>query len=257
MIRSKRRSRRRGFTLVELIFAITILSFLATITAGALKRTAAGNRRVACMTNLHNLHQALRMYKLDEGRYPARIGTTGWGLWALFTYGEDPENLIDTNGDGNPDNPDLLTSAPESGYISGAKSLHCPEDKANSQQTDSANPLRYNPNYCSYQVLDPITPSGATTTDRYTYQPYRGQASTSADYQRQLWNGAIESSVSPDWHPQENTVLTWCLWYRDRAKPAGYDLVLFLDGQVDFVAMPDPAATTSGWERLPVQGSVE
>jgi len=257
MIRSKRRSRRRGFTLVELIFAITILSFLATITAGALKRTAAGNRRVACMTNLHNLHQALRMYKLDEGRYPARIGTTGWGLWALFTYGEDPENLIDTNGDGNPDNPDLLTSAPESGYISGAKSLHCPEDKANSQQTDSANPLRYNPNYCSYQVLDPITPSGATTTDRrYTYQP-RGQASTSADYQRQLWNGAIESSVSPDWHPQENTVLTWCLWHRDRAKPAGYDLVLFLDGQVDFVAMPDPAATTSGWERLPVQGSVE
>jgi prepilin-type N-terminal cleavage/methylation domain-containing protein len=251
MVRSKRQSRCRGFTLVELIFAITILSFLATITAGALKQTAAGNRRVACMTNLHNLHQALRMYKLDEGRYPARDGTAGWGLWALFTYGEDPQNPISGG------NPDLLLSAPESGYLGSNKSLHCPEDKANSQQTDSANPLRHNPNYCSYQVLDPITPSGATTTDRYTYQPYRGQASTSADYQRQLWNGAIESSVSRDWHPQENTVLTWCLWHRDRAKPAGYDLVLFLDGQVDFVAMPDPATTTSGWKRLPVQGTVQ
>lgn len=228
-----------GFSLTELLLAISILAFLTAITVGTLKSMGAGNRRVSCSTNLTAIYQALRLYRLEEGAYPRfdpSAADPGPGLWALFTFYHDPDNP----GAGR-----LPTSAPKTGYLNTPRALHCPEDRDHSTYTNpvSGREDHYYDNgptdtYLSYQVQD---------GSEYTYQPDRGSAAGS----RQLHPAGSD----PSFHPAANTVVTWCKWHRDRSKPRDYDLVLFLDGQVDFLPRPD--ITTAGWQRLPVEGDVK
>jgi len=228
-----------GFSLTELLLAISILTFLAAITVGTLKSMGAGNRRVACSLNLKSIHKALRLYRLDEGGYPVfdpGAADPGPGLWALFTFYHDPDN---------PSAGRLPTSAPKTGYLATPRALHCPEDRAHNTYTNPAAGMadHYydngpNDTYLSYQVQD---------GSEYTYLPDRGTAAGV----RQLRPAGSDSS----WHPAANTVVTWCKWHRDRSKPRDYDLVLFLDGQVDFLPRPD--STTAGWQRMPTVGEVK
>ncbi|MBK1686759.1 type II secretion system major pseudopilin GspG [Rubrivivax gelatinosus] len=73
------RSRRRGFTLIELMVVLVILGVLAALIVPNVLNRADDARVTAARTDIHNLMQSLKLYKLDNQRYP----TTEQGLEAL------------------------------------------------------------------------------------------------------------------------------------------------------------------------------
>ena len=83
--------KRRGFTLIELMVVIVILSILAVYVAPKLVGREEQAKQVKARVDIEGLETALKLYKLDNGRYP----TTEQGLQALVTppdTGKAPEN---------------------------------------------------------------------------------------------------------------------------------------------------------------------
>lgn len=74
-----RRTLKRGFTLIELMVVLVIIGVLAAlIVPNVLDRTDDA-RMTAARTDVNNLMQALKLYRLDNQRYPS----TEQGLAAL------------------------------------------------------------------------------------------------------------------------------------------------------------------------------
>jgi prepilin-type N-terminal cleavage/methylation domain-containing protein len=63
-------SRRKGFTLVELLVVIAIIVVLAAIALPVFNGARKKARERACMANMYQLAQAVRMYRMDMGLYP-------------------------------------------------------------------------------------------------------------------------------------------------------------------------------------------
>ncbi len=71
--------RSKGFTLIELMVVLVILGVLAAIIAPKIMDRPDEARRVAAQQDIASLQQALKLYRLDNLRYP----TTEQGLQAL------------------------------------------------------------------------------------------------------------------------------------------------------------------------------
>ncbi len=86
-----RRSLQAGFTLIELMVVLVIIGVLAALIVPNVLDRADDARVMAARTDVNNLAQALRLYKLDNQRMP----TVEQGLQALIikpTSGPIPAN---------------------------------------------------------------------------------------------------------------------------------------------------------------------
>src|ERR1700759_5440344 len=73
------RAAQRGFTLIEILVVITILAILGALIVPKIMDRPNDARVVAAKQDIRSTVQALKLYKLDNGRYP----TTEQGLKAL------------------------------------------------------------------------------------------------------------------------------------------------------------------------------
>ncbi|MBL8336911.1 MAG: type II secretion system major pseudopilin GspG [Rhodoferax sp.] len=78
-LRSGRRRLARAFTLIELMVVLVIIGVLAALIVPNVLERADDARTMAARTDVNNLVQALKLYKLDNQRYP----TAEQGLQAL------------------------------------------------------------------------------------------------------------------------------------------------------------------------------
>ena len=88
---SQRHNRQHGFTLIELMVVLVIIGVLAALIVPNVLDRADDARTTAARTDVTNVMQALKLYKLDNLRYP----TAEQGLQALVskpTNGPIPGN---------------------------------------------------------------------------------------------------------------------------------------------------------------------
>jgi len=78
---SRLRRRRAGFTLIEIMVVIVILGVLAALVVPKIMSRPDEARIVAARQDISSIMQALKLYRLDNSRYP----TTEQGLAALVT----------------------------------------------------------------------------------------------------------------------------------------------------------------------------
>jgi len=86
-----RRKRAKGFTLIELLVVLVIIGVLAALVVPNVLNRADDARVTAARTDVNNLMQALKLYKLDNQRFPS----AEQGLDALVhkpTAGNPPPN---------------------------------------------------------------------------------------------------------------------------------------------------------------------
>lgn len=72
---------RRGFTLIEILVVIAVISLLAALVAPNVFQHVGTAKDAAARSQMEMLGAALDAYRLDNGRYP----TTDQGLEALYT----------------------------------------------------------------------------------------------------------------------------------------------------------------------------
>ncbi|MAO52508.1 MAG: type II secretion system protein GspG [Pusillimonas sp.] len=92
-LRRKNLNRQRGFSLIEIMVVVVIMGVLAALIVPNLMGRPDQARAIAARQDIGSLMQALKLYRLDHGRYPSNeqglsvlMGTPGAGQAGQQTY---------------------------------------------------------------------------------------------------------------------------------------------------------------------------
>lgn len=254
------RTSRNGFTLVEMMTVIAIIIILAAILLPVMGRAREQSRRTECMSNLHQIAVALKLYKLDERAYPYDLSETGAGKERVLVSGDrwfGPGS--DSDGDGVKDRPTreragygLATLFPD--YLESAKAFNCPNNEVDTLN-DAGEPDATKATLCyvAYDGWDPLLME--LKYKRLWRSPPTGP-DPDPHYTRQLsWR-----------YPPEDTVVTWCSYHRSEVDPTDpeaavfhrtdQDIVLHLDGSTRVVPSMVPSAPEQGSGHLSLPGDL-
>ena len=223
---AQNRRRPRGFTLIELLAVIAIIALLSAILFPVMATVRKNAREGSCMSNMHSMLQALKMYKDDWRVYPDAL----YGI----DYG---------GGAGTRLFPD---------YVKDEKVFNCPESpaKMNDRTVVSVvDPMAG----AAVQGVDPATgllaPYGLFEFSSYDFQyrPNKDKSGLRELRYHKKWSVAT-AGITDDprqlvyKEPPDNTVVTWCLYHTDMdaaGNPAQnrLGLVAFLSGRVQKISV--------------------
>ena len=75
---------RAGFTLIEVMVVIAVLTILVAIVLPAVPAARETARRVQCSNNLKQIGLAMHDYHDQQGSLPPGVKGCCWGTWLLF-----------------------------------------------------------------------------------------------------------------------------------------------------------------------------
>lgn len=236
-------SESKGFSLIELLTVIAIIAILAAIIFPVMNSVKDRANQTKCMTNLHDIQVAIKMYKLDNRTYPETLGIQ-------YQDGKSFEQARPTDVE--------LTIYMD--QIKTAAAYRCPS----SQVMDYSLPV---------DVHYPPEPSPSGTPSKtltlYAVDSYDTQTNVSAEPVQARYTlrwadsiaqvGTLAAHAQPDSAelqesdfqrqlflkaPPDDTVVTWCTYHRGNNA-----IVLFLDGHVSTI--PKAEVGMSLWRTRP------
>jgi type II secretory pathway pseudopilin PulG len=215
--------------MIELLTVIAIIAILVAILFPVFAKVRTWVQQDACESNMHQIYQAMSMYKDTWDRYPFALG-----LCAFRAGGSSTPYF------------------PMAAFLKSEAVLRCPINvvPADNQQITDVTKFWPNPNGTTYQAPPPG--GGFAKVDF----PWR--ESYDAAFVPNRSGGVFEVHYVPDWtdplrqgspcvgsldipnqlkfrNPGPNTVVTWCMNHAEvsnTGEATGNVLVLYLDGSV-------------------------
>lgn len=251
---------RRGFTLIELLTVIAIIALLAAILFPVFARVRAQARETSCISNLHEIYVSLKLYREDNGKFPA----------VLLGYAQsdtiDPATnkpAFYTGANGNPLPYSAITYSPlmvSQRYLKDKGVFLCPDSGYNTSLAVTpavyplGTPLANTPvlfqNYIKENCCDGSIPIGQPAY-YYLYDSY--DTGPRVDVLGNVVPGVTELHYSLDWTggsgagdppnqlkytdpPQDRTVMTWCTYHAAVAH-SNKAMILLLNGKAAAVPL--------------------
>jgi prepilin-type N-terminal cleavage/methylation domain-containing protein len=235
----KRNNYRGGFTMIELLTVIAIITILAAIIFPIFGTVRKNVSQTSCLTNLHSIAQAIKMYKDDyrvypealygymepitsEERLPAEYIRYNKYISHTFLY---PQYIPDRAGFRCPMNPERNTDEIEARLIRGINGV--------TGAWMGSSDVNYAWAYYAWDSYDGTRVPHTQSTAPYLVHYLRrwdpklmGYGGNDPESTRQLLYR----------NPPDSTVVTWCTYHRNY-RPDGtlesgsVDPTLFLDGR--------------------------
>jgi prepilin-type N-terminal cleavage/methylation domain-containing protein len=264
---------RRGFSLIELLTVIAIISVLAALLYPVIVAQQAKAHRNACAANLAQIAGGIRMYKLDTGYYPpvlyGFVHTTDEGTPGNYVYGLYPHWVRNATTFACVDNPLVRQLGEKEATrleMNGAAQAHLtpvvvPDELRTGRWTPTSgkDTLLY-PHGIQFAMGDSYDVSYMPTKDMLT------ETGTWERHYQLEHTPVLDLATNPDLgglplmgataqdrartyarqlvfrNPDDSTMVTTCTYHRNY--PAGWtyskplppestDVVLFLDGHVE------------------------
>ena len=167
---------RRGFTLIEILIVIGIISLLVALLFPAFQGTRERSRQGSCLSNLQQIYLATRLYKDDEREYPMSLAV----LLPDTALLQNTAGAADTNSGAN---------IGGTGYFrKSAEILVCPDDNT---QMPAADPSGVPNARSSYGDLSNAPTQAASYENTTTYDSQSAafyDAPNAPDWGRLAWN---------------------------------------------------------------------